>query len=83
MHHLRVAVEHLNFAQKHDLAYKLMTKAEDIERDLNAAKKRLADEMQPELEYNKAGRPDLVLQLKEEKERLRAELRELKQNLDK
>jgi len=37
----------------------------------------------PELEYNKAGRPDLVLQLKKENERLRAELRELKQNLDK
>ncbi len=80
MHHLRVAAEHLKFAEEHDLAHKLMTKAEDIECDLHAAKLRLAAEMQPELEHNKAGRPDLASQLKEENERLRAELRELKQN---
>lgn len=65
------------------MAHKLMTKAEDIERDLHEAKKRLAAEMQPEFTHNKADRPDLVSQLKEENERLRAELRELKQNLGK
>ncbi len=83
MHHLRVAAENLKLAEEHDLAYKLMTKAEDIERDLHAAKKRLAAEMQPQLDHIKVDRPDLVSQLKEENERLRAELRELKQNLDK
>lgn len=85
LHHLRVAAEHLKFAEEHDLAHKLMTKAKDIERDLHAAKKRLAAEMQPEpeLERSKADRPEFATQLKEENERLRAELRELKQNLDK
>jgi hypothetical protein len=85
LHHLRVAAEHLKFAEEHDLAHKLMTKAKDIERDLHAAKKRLAAEMQPEpeLERSKADRPEFGTQLKEENERLRAELRELKQNLDK
>lgn len=82
LHHLRVAAEHLKFAEEHDLAHKLMTKAQDIERDLHAAKKRLAAEMQPELEQRNADRPELVTQLKEENERLRAELRELKQSVD-
>jgi DNA repair exonuclease SbcCD ATPase subunit len=82
LHHLRVAAEHLKFAEEHDLAHKLMTKAQDIERDLHAAKKRLATEMQPELEQRNADRPEFVTQLKEENERLRAELRELKQKVD-
>lgn len=83
LHHLRVAAENLKLAEEHDMAYKLMAKAEDIERDLHVAKKRLAAEMQPELEHSKADRPELVGQLKEENERLRAEIRELKQNLEK
>jgi hypothetical protein len=83
LHHLRVAAEHLKFAEEHDLAHKLMTKAEDIERDLHAAKLRLAAEMHAESENHNADRPDLVAKLKEENELLRAELRELKQNADK
>jgi hypothetical protein len=82
MHHLRVAAEHLKLAEEHDLAHKLMTKAEDIEGDLHSAKQRLASEMQSAREHNKTEWPDHVRQLKEENERLRAELRELKQNLD-
>ena len=83
LHHLRVAAEHLKLAEEHDLAHKLMTKAEDIERDVHAAKKRLAAEMQADSEHHKADRPDLVAKLKEENERLRAELREFKQKADK
>ncbi len=83
MHHLRVAAENLKLAEEHDLAHKLMTKAEDIERDVHAAKKRLAAEMHEDSERLDADRPDIVAKLKEENERLRAELRELKQKLDK
>ena len=83
MHHLRVAAENLKLAEEHDLAHKLMTKAEDIERDVHAAKKRLAAEMHEDSERHDADKPDIVAKLKEENERLRAELRELKQNLDK
>lgn len=80
LHHLRVASEHLKLAEEHDLAHKLMTKAEEIERDVHAAKKRLAAEMHVDSERHDADRPDIVARLKEENERLRAELQELKQN---
>jgi hypothetical protein len=83
LHHLRVAAEHLKFAEEHDLAHKLLTKAEDIERDVHAARMRLDAEMHADSEHHEAGSPGLVAKLKEENERLRAELRELKQNLDK
>lgn len=83
LHHLRVAAEHLKLAEEHDLAHKLMEKAEDIERDVHAAKLRLAAEMHADSEHHEAGSPDLVAKLKEENERLRAELRELRQNSDK
>jgi hypothetical protein len=83
LHHLRVAAEHLKLAEEHDLAHKLMEKAEVIERDVHAAKLRLAAEMHADSEHHEAGSPDLVAKLKEENERLRAELRELKQNSDK
>lgn len=82
IHQLRVAAEHLKLAEEHDLAHKAMEKAEIIERDVHEAKRRLAAEMHPELDQNK-GKPDLVAQLKEENERLKNELRELKQNFDK
>ena len=82
IHQLRVAAEHLKLADEHDLAHKVMEKAETIERDVQAAKWRLAAEMNPELDQNK-GKPDVVAQLKDENERLKNELRELKQNFDK
>jgi len=83
LHHLRVAAENLKLAEEHDLAHKLMAKAEDIERDLHAAKLRLAAELHADSEHHGADRPDLVVKLKEENERLKAELRDLKQNADK
>jgi hypothetical protein len=83
LHHLRVAAELLKLAEEHDLAHKLMEMAADIERDLHAAKLRLAAETHADSEHHGADRPDLVAKLKEENERLRAELRELKQNSDK
>jgi|GEM_PF-784108 len=83
LHNLRIAAEHLKLAEEHDLAHKLMEKAADIERDVHAAKLRLAAEMHAESEHHGADRHDLVVKLKEENERLRAELRELKQNADK
>jgi len=83
LHHLRVAAEHLKLAEELDLAHKLMEKAADIERDVHAAKLRLAAEMHADSEHHGADRPDLVVKLKEENERLRAELRELKLNADK
>ena len=83
LHHLRVAAEHLKLAEEHDLAHKLMEKATDIERDVHTFKLRLAAEMHADSEHHGADRPDLVVKLKEENERLRAEIRELKQNADK
>ncbi|MCY2982377.1 MAG: hypothetical protein NTY15_01930 [Planctomycetota bacterium] len=83
LHHLRVAAEHLKLAEEHDMAHNLMEKAADIERDVHAAKLRLAAEMHENSEHHRADRPDLVAKLKEENERLRAELRELKRNSDK
>jgi hypothetical protein len=59
-----------------------MEKAGIIERDVHEAKRRLAAEMHPELDQMN-GKPDVVAQLKEENERLKNELRELKQNFDK
>jgi hypothetical protein len=83
LHHLRVAAEQLKFAEEHELAHQIMEKAVDIERDVQAAKKRLAAEMHADSEHHQAVRQDFVAKLKEENERLRAELRELKQNADK
>jgi hypothetical protein len=83
LHHLRVAAEHLKLAGEHDLAHKLMEKAADIERDVHAAKLHLAAEMHADSEHHEAKQPDLVAKLKEENERLRAELRERKQNEEK
>jgi hypothetical protein len=83
LHHLRVAAEHLKLAEEHDLAHKLMTKAEDIERDVHEAKKRLAAEMHGDSEHHDADRKNDIAKLKEENERLRAEIRELKQNTNK
>jgi small-conductance mechanosensitive channel len=83
VHHLRVAAEHLKLAEEHDTAHKLMEKAEEMERDIRVAKQELTSNMRSESGHNNAGWPEVITQLKEENERLRAELRELKQNLDK
>lgn len=80
--HLRSAAEHLKLAEEHDMAHVLMEKAESVERDVRAAKQRLAAEMHPELDP-RSERPDMVMQLKLENERLKMELRELKHTVEK
>jgi hypothetical protein len=80
--HLRIASQHAKQAEVHELAHQLMAKAEDIERDMQAAKKQLAAEIQAFAEQPTAGHSELVSKLKEENERLRAEINELKRNAD-
>ncbi len=80
--HLRSAAEHLKLAEEHDMAHVLMERAESTERDVRAAKQRLAAEMQSEQDPSKE-RPDMIMQLKQENERLKMELRELKHTLEK
>jgi hypothetical protein len=80
--HLRIASQHAKQAEVHELAHQLMAKAEDIERDMQAAKKQLAAEIQAFAEQPTAGHSELVSKLKEENERLRAEIDELKRNAD-
>ncbi len=80
IHHIRVAAENLKAAEAHDLAMQLMEKAEIMERDLREAKERLAGEM------DRRGKPDprdaQIRELREQNERLQAEIRELRQNLE-
>ncbi|MFN6401377.1 MAG: hypothetical protein ACK449_15920 [Planctomycetota bacterium] len=56
-----------------------MDKATDIEPEVHVAKLRPAAKMLAGSEHHEAEQPDLVSKLKEKNERLRAELRELKQ----
>jgi DNA repair exonuclease SbcCD ATPase subunit len=81
IHHLRVAAENLKMAEAHDLAHQLMEKAEAMEREVQEGKKRLAAEMQ-KVHGGEHG-PDVVRELKEEIERLRAEVKELRQKVEK
>jgi hypothetical protein len=80
IHHLRVAAENLKLAEAHDLAHQLMEKAEAMEREIEEGKKRLAAEMRA-VHGGQHG-PEVVRELKEEIERLRAEVRELRQKID-
>lgn len=81
IHHLRVAAENLKMAEAHDLAHQLMEKAEAMEREVQEGKKRLAAEIQ-KVHGGEHG-PDVVRELKEEIERLRAEVKELRQKVEK
>lgn len=80
IHHIRIAAENLKAAEAHDLAMKLVEKAEVMERDLREAKERLAREM------DRRGKPDPrdaeIRELREQNERLRAEIQELRRNLE-
>ena len=82
IHHLRVAAENLKQAQVHDLAHDLMEKANGIEREVRAARIRLAEETYrlrgPGQELPPAPRAT-IRELQTENERLRAELNELRQ----
>jgi DNA repair exonuclease SbcCD ATPase subunit len=81
IHHLRVAAESLKMAEAHDLAHQLTEKAEAMEREFQEGKKRLAAELQKA--HGAEHGPDVVRQLKEEIERLRAEVKELRQKVEK
>lgn len=83
VYHLRIASQHAKQAQVHELAHQLMARAEDLERDMQAAKKQLAAEIQAFAEQPREGNSELVSKLMEENERLRMEIRELKLNAGK
>ncbi len=83
VHHLRIASQHAKQAEVHELAHQLMARAEDLERDMQAAKKQLAAEMQAFAEQPGEGHSELVSKLMEENERLRMEIRELRLNAGK
>ena len=80
IHHLRVAAENLKMAEAHDLAHQLMEKAEAMEREVQEGKKRLAAEIQ-KAQGGEHG-PNVVRELKQEIERLRAEVKELRQQVE-
>jgi DNA repair exonuclease SbcCD ATPase subunit len=83
IHHLRVAALNLKLAEEHDLAHKLMEQAEAMERDVHEAKQRLAAEMHAADQRHGEHAPDVVRELKEQIERLRAEVKELSQKIEK
>jgi hypothetical protein len=80
IHHIRVAAENLKLAEVHDFAHKLMEKAEVMERELQEGKQRLAAEMQ-KLQGVKDG-PEIGRDLRAENERLRSEIKELRQKVE-
>ena len=81
IHHLRVAAQNLKMADAHDLAHQLREKAEAMEREVQEGKQRLAAEIQ-QVHGGEHG-PVVVRDLKEEIERLRAEVKELRQKVEK
>ncbi len=83
IHHLRVAAENLEQAAEHDLAHKLMEKAEEMERDVQEARERLVAERHAGREPEGEHGPEVVRELRAEIERLRAEVKELNQRPEK
>ncbi len=83
IHYLRVAAENLKMAEAHDLAHQLMEKAEAMEREVQEGKQRLAAEMHKGHERLGEHGPDVVRELTEEIQRLRAEVKELSQKIEK
>ena len=80
IHHIRVAAENLKLAEAHDFAHQLMEKAEVMERELQEGKQRLAAEMQ-KLQGFKDG-PEIGRDLRAENQRLRSEIKELRQKVE-
>ena len=78
-----MAAENLKLAEEHDLAHKLTKQAEDMERDVRAAKQRLAAEMHERREPQGEHWPEVVQDLRAEIERLRDEVKELTQKIEK
>jgi predicted nucleic acid-binding Zn-ribbon protein len=80
---MRVAAQNLKMAEMHDVAHKIMEQAEAMERDVQEAKQRLAEAMHEGQERHGEHGPDVVRELKKEIERLRAEVKELSQKVEK
>lgn len=78
---LRVAAENLKQAEVHDLAQQIMQKAEAMEREVQEARKRLAEDHRKT--HGEDHGADVVRELRSEVERLRAEIKELRQRVDK
>ncbi len=80
MHHIRVAAQNLKMAGLHEPAMKLTEQADKMEREIGAAKERLAREM------DRPGGPDPrdaeIRELRRQNERLQAEIKELRQKLE-
>lgn len=83
IHHMRVAAQNLKMAEMHDLAHQVMEQAQAMERDVQEAKQRLAGAMHEGQERHGEHGPDVVRELRGEIERLRAEVRELSQKIEK
>ncbi|MFO1000398.1 MAG: hypothetical protein U0936_08665 [Planctomycetaceae bacterium] len=72
--HVRVAAENLKAAEMHDMAHELIDRAEAMEKELHAAKEKIAHAMKD----HGAGNGEETLKLRTENEHLRAELVELR-----
>lgn len=83
IHHLRVAAQNLKMAEEHELAHKLMDQAAAMERDVHEAWQRLSTETHASPKRQGEHAPDAMRELKEEIQRLRDEVRELSQKIDK
>lgn len=81
IHHLRAAAQNLKMAEAHDLAGQLLVKAEVLERELQEGKEQLAAEMR-KARGGEHG-PDVVRELRAEIERLRTEVKELRERVEK
>jgi hypothetical protein len=81
LQHLRAAAEHLKLAEAHDLAHQSMEKAKGMEREIREGKQRLAEQMHA----NHRGEEDseLVRELRSELERLKVEMKELRDRIEK
>ena len=81
--HVRIAAENLMAADMQDLAHDLMQKADGMERDVVAAKEELMHRMQKHGGERPEGDRGEVQALRNENQRLNAELNELRQMVEK
>ena len=93
LQHLRVAAENLKMAEMHDMAFEVTRKADDIEKDLGNAKEAFAHSMRNQRQPgfnppgpispqgpNNPGAP--MARFMEENERLKGEMRELREMVE-
>jgi DNA repair exonuclease SbcCD ATPase subunit len=82
VHHMRVAARNFKIAEFHDLARHLMEKADAVEQDVQNAKQRLAEELREAHGHRGDHGSEVVRDLQAEVERLRAEVKELRQQTE-